>query len=289
MSAELVPAGTAVSPWADRRERAEALRALHPFAAEPLTLYLALLPVQEEAWSSARERPPGRGELSRWAAASVVPAVVDATVAVGPATLGEAARSRLAEGAAGDALAAWLAGTELDPVDHYLARASLGPVLEALGERAGAACSGRPEGEGAQACPCCGGLPQLSCLASTGESLVSGSRSLLCARCGTSWGCSRSLCPACGESGEERLQVYAEHLDGPVSGNRNGNGDGRAQPVFPHLRIAACSTCSRYLIEVDMERDARAVPEVDELAALPLDLYAADEGLTKVTPNLMGF
>ena len=38
-----------------------------------------------------------------------------------------------------------------------------------------------------------------------------------------------------------------------------------------------------------MERDPRAVPEVDELVALPLDLHAADQGLTKVTPNLMGF
>jgi FdhE protein len=81
--------------------------------------------------------------------------------------------------------------------------------------------------------------------------------------------------------------VYAEQLEGPVSGN--GKAGGEVQPVFPHLRIAACSTCSRYLIEVDMARDERAVPEVDELAALPLDLYAADQGLTKVTPNLMGF
>src|SRR5215218_6438415 len=61
------------------------------------------------------------------------------------------------------------------------------------------------------------------------------------------------------------------------------------RPVFPHLRIAGCSTCSRYLIEVDMARDGRAVPEVDELAALPLDLYAADQGMSKLTPNLMGF
>jgi formate dehydrogenase maturation protein FdhE len=38
-----------------------------------------------------------------------------------------------------------------------------------------------------------------------------------------------------------------------------------------------------------MARDPHAVPEVDELAGLPLDLYAADEGLTKITPNLMGF
>ncbi|MBA3262191.1 MAG: formate dehydrogenase accessory protein FdhE, partial [Thermoleophilaceae bacterium] len=174
------------------------------------------------------------------------------------------------------------------PVDHYLARASLGPVLEALGEQAGAACARRPDGEQGSLCPCCGGLPQLSCLASSGESLVSGPRSLLCARCGTSWSWSRSVCPACGESEEEQLRVYAEQLEGPVSGNGRGDGDDR-RPVFPHLRIAGCSACSRYLIEVDMARDARAVPEVDELAALPLDLYAADQGLTKVTPNLMGF
>jgi Protein involved in formate dehydrogenase formation len=289
LNAEPASAETAVSPWAGRRQRAEALRARHPFAAEPLTLYLALLPVQEEAWAGARESPPAPDELPRWAAARVVPPVLDATVAAGPATLAQAAHGRLAEGAAGDALAGWLAGAELDPVDQYLARASLGPVLEALGDQAGAACSGPPGRDGGQACPCCGGLPRLSCIASTGEALVSGSRSLLCARCATSWGFSRSVCPACGESGEEQLQVFAEHLEGPVSGRSNGNGDGHAQPVFPHLRIAACATCSRYLIEVDMERDARAVPEVDELAALPLDLYAADEGLTKVTPNLMGF
>jgi len=81
--------------------------------------------------------------------------------------------------------------------------------------------------------------------------------------------------------------TYAEHWHGPVRANDERAAD--ARPLFPHLRIAACATCRRYLIEVDMERDARAVPEVDELAALPLDLYAADEGLTKVTPNLMGF
>ncbi|HEY3183666.1 MAG TPA: formate dehydrogenase accessory protein FdhE, partial [Gaiellaceae bacterium] len=77
------------------------------------------------------------------------------------------------------------------------------------------------------------------------------------------------------------------HWEREVTGN--GNGDGAGGAVFPHLRIAGCSTCRRYLIEVDMARDPHAVPEVDELAALPLDLYAADEGLTKITPNLMGF
>ena len=64
---------------------------------------------------------------------------------------------------------------------------------------------------------------------------------------------------------------------------------GAPMPMFPHLRIESCSSCNRYLIDVDLGHDARAVPEVDELTALPLDLDAAERGLSKITPNLMGF
>jgi formate dehydrogenase maturation protein FdhE len=278
VSADAASLEIATGPWAARRARARELCERHPFAADVLTLYLALLAVQEDAWNAVRQSPPRPEDVARWAQARVLPAVVGATAAAGPAPLGEAVRSR----AAGDALAGWLAGAQLDAVDRYLARAALSPVLEALGERAGAACV--PGGGG---CPRCGGPPQLSCVAASGESLVSGRRSLLCARCATSWSCSRSTCPACGETEDDRLVVYAERWHGPVSAN--GGGDADERPTFPHLRIAGCTSCRRYLIEIDMERDARAVPEVDELAALPLDLYAADHGLTKVTPNLMGF
>jgi formate dehydrogenase maturation protein FdhE len=264
-------------PWTARRARAQELRERHPFADELLTLYLALLAVQQDAWSEFRESPPEPPWLPRWAADRVLPAVVQATMAAGPAALREAASGHLAAGTAEDALAGWLAGAELDPVERYLARASLAPILEALGERAGEACAVPDDADEGAVCPRCGGLPQVSCVAATGESLVSGARSLLCARCGSSWSCSRSTCPACGESGEARLTTHAERWGSD------------APPLFPHLRIAGCETCRRYLIEVDLERDPRAVPEVDELVALPLDLHAADQGLTKVTPNLMGF
>jgi formate dehydrogenase maturation protein FdhE len=274
-------------PWTARRARAQELRERHPFADELLTLYLALLAVQEDAWSEFRESPPEPPWLPRWAADRVLPAVVQATVAAGPAALREAAGSHLAAGTAEDALAGWLAGAELDPVDRYLARASLGPALEALGEAAGVACAHHQLDEHSQHCPRCGGLPQLSWLEASGDELVTGPRSLLCVRCAWSWSCSRSVCPACGESEEARLSVFAERWDEPQS--TNGKRDDDEPPVFPHLRIAGCSTCQRYLIEVDMAHDARAVPEVDELTALPLDLYAADQGLTKITPNLMGF
>jgi len=259
--------------FALRRRRAEALRARHPFADELLALYLAML----DAWEPVSEVPPDPRQAAAWAADHVLPAVVEATLAAGPPVLAQAVRDR-----PDPPLAGWLTGAPLDPVDRYLARASLTPVLEALGERAGDACV---PGVGGDLCPRCGGPPQLSYLAASGESLVSGPRSLMCARCGSSWTCSRSACPACGEDREAQLSVYAEHWHGPVSGGR----DGSEEPVFGHLRVAACSTCSRYLIEVDMARDAFAVPDVDELAALPLDLYATDQGLTKVTPNLMGF
>jgi FdhE protein len=78
-------------------------------------------------------------------------------------------------------------------------------------------------------------------------------------------------CAGCGEETGARLPVYSD------------------ADQFPHLRIDACETCRRYLLSVDLRRDAAAVPEVDELAALPLDLYAAERGLTKVVPNAMGF
>jgi hypothetical protein len=97
--------------------------------------------------------------------------------------------------------------------------------------------------------------------------------------------------------------MYAERRHGTVVGRGDGDpegdepspsGDGTTggasrAPTFPHLRVDACGGCQRYLIDIDLGRDARSVPEVDELVALPLDLYAAERGLSKITPNLMGF
>jgi FdhE protein len=288
VSADPAHSAVDVSPWPNRLRRAEELRDRHPFAAELLTLFVALVPVQEEAWRAAREQVLPPAELGRWAAAAIVPAIADVTATAGPASLGEAVRTRCAAGDVDAALSGWLVGEDLDAVDAYLARASLAPALEALGPRAGAACAPARD-EGGASCPRCGGRPQLSVAADSGDALVTGRRNLVCARCATSWDFTRSACPACGEADEERLLVFAEQWTGAVSPHGNGNGSRATSAVFPNLRVVGCDSCRRYLIEVDMARDTRAVPEVDELAALPLDLYAADRGLTKVTPNLLGF
>jgi formate dehydrogenase maturation protein FdhE len=77
-------------------------------------------------------------------------------------------------------------------------------------------------------------------------------------------------CASCGEPSGARLPIFQE------------------REQFPHVRVDGCKSCNRYLLTVDLRRDPRAVPMVDELAALPLDLYAIDQGLMKITPNLLG-
>ena len=276
-------AGRARSPWTAHRRRAEVLRDRHPFAAEVLAVYLALLDVWEAGWDAARQDRPEPRQLARWAAGRTAPPVVKAAEATGPEPLAEAACGLLGNGRLEGSLAAWLAGGDLTPAERYLARASLHAPLVALAGDAGAACAGDPSPRGGRRCPNCGGPPQLSFRSHAEDPLVSGRRQLACARCGQSWSYSASSCPSCGETSGSQRTVYSEHREGPVVGRDGENG------VFPHLRIDACASCERYLLDVDLSRDPRAVPEVDELAALPLDLYAAERGFSKITPNLMGF
>ena len=77
-------------------------------------------------------------------------------------------------------------------------------------------------------------------------------------------------CASCGEATGARLPIFQE------------------QEQFPHVRVDGCQSCHKYLLTFDLRRDTAAVPVVDELAALPLDLYAIDQGMTKITPNLLG-
>jgi FdhE protein len=54
------------------------------------------------------------------------------------------------------------------------------------------------------------------------------------------------------------------------------------------MRVECCDTCRRYLKSIDLTKDARLVPLVDELAAIPLDLWALEQGYRKIQPNLAG-
>src|SRR6266446_3292145 len=77
------------------------------------------------------------------------------------------------------------------------------------------------------------------------------------------------VCPLCGEQAEGKLPVYvAEQL--------------------PHIRVEACDTCKFYLQTVDLTKDGHAIPLVDDLAAIPLTLWAQEHGYSRIQPNLLG-
>jgi FdhE protein len=117
-----------------------------------------------------------------------------------------------------------------------------------------------------ETCPACGEKPVAAVLRPEGDG---GKRFLLCSLCFTEWEYRRLLCPNCGEENKDKLPVYTAE-------------------EFPHIRVEACDTCKVYLKAVDLTKNGLAVPEVDELASVVLDVWATDRGYTKLQVNLFG-
>ncbi|HEV8470076.1 MAG TPA: formate dehydrogenase accessory protein FdhE [Candidatus Limnocylindria bacterium] len=254
--------------FGERRQRARELGARFDFAQDPLRLYLALVDAQERAFERAQQDRPAADELAAYVVRIALPSVMEASVAAGTETLREAVLLRFHDGDLEGVVESWLRAEEQAGTDAFLARASASPVLEALPE---VAATLRASESDDRHCPRCGGLPQLAFFGDSGEALVTAQRQLVCSRCATSWAYSRMTCASCGENAGAKLPILAD------------------TDSLPHLRIDACEICRRYLITVDQHREPRAVPLVDELAALPLDLAAAERGYTKIARNLMGF
>ena len=116
-------------------------------------------------------------------------------------------------------------------------------------------------------CPGCGWPPQLSVLRDGAE--VRGERLLLCALCSTEWLFTRATCPHCRSTEADKL-VY------------------HVTDVWPQVRVEECQVCRTYLKAIDLRADGLAVPMVDELASVELDLWAEEAGLEKLQRNLLG-
>jgi FdhE protein len=83
------------------------------------------------------------------------------------------------------------------------------------------------------------------------------------------WDYGRIACAACGEEDPQKLALYIAN-------------------EFSYVRVEACESCHRYIKTVDLTKNGHAVPVVDELALIPLDLWAAERGYQKIHPNLLG-
>jgi hypothetical protein len=296
----------AATPFATRRIRTLALRDRWPFAAELANFVLHVLAAQERAFVAAAQTHIDSGAAAlRYAASEVFPEMARVAAAHGPHAMALGVQSVLeARPDPEQILAAWLRGEELSAVEHFLARAAAGPVLEVMGRRAADVCAAagavRPGEDAARRhCPQCWGPPQVSVFDASPDALVTGRRSLECARCAARWPFARLTCAACGETGNRMLEIFAEEgtLESEMTGHRVR---GRATPEaaaassaapqarFGHVRIDVCRACRSYILTVDAGRDPQAVPAIDDLLALPLHLYAADGGWRRIAPNLMG-
>ena len=288
--------------WTRRRHRVERLGAEHPHAAELLPFYDDVLALQEplhavamkSGWLGAVEAADGRAPRVRLTLLPERPRERDfprfvRSVPASATEVLKATASRLASepGAMSELLTAVLRREPVDAVAArvdcdaaalaFFPRAFVQPVAEALVARArgngreGVPDSGRhagaPDGDVRAVCPDCGASPVAAVLRD--EPAIKGRRTLLCSLCQFEWTYPRTRCPACGE---ERAEKRPHHVS----------------ESWPHVRLEECGSCRTYIKAIDLREAGLAVPVVDELASVELDLWAGEQGLSKLQKNLLG-
>jgi FdhE protein len=144
----------------------------------------------------------------------------------------------------------------------FFAQALLQPYAEFL------AAGGNPASgdTSSSVCPFCGSKPQLAILRPEGDGAK---RFLLCSLCATEWLYRRVICPNCGEENKDHLPVFSAQ-------------------EFDYVRLHACNTCHTYIKAIDLSKNGNAVPVVDELATVSLNLWAQENNYHKLLPNLFG-
>jgi FdhE protein len=252
------------SKWDQRIQRADELAADLPFAAEVLRFYSRVAHLQNDLYSGMA----GVG-ANLHLLVPKFPGFLGQIAAAAPEPLAQCARDlRNREPAHWlDALTSfWRTAPQFQPeaghAAELLACMFLQPYAEYLADR------GEPirPGENFNACPFCFARPLAGVLRPEGDGAK---RSLICSLCATEWNIRRLMCPACGEETVDKLVVYTADK-------------------FPHVRVEACETCRCYIKTIDLTKNGRAVPVVDELATIPLNLWARQHDYVKLHANLLG-
>lgn len=256
--------------WDGRIKRATDLAKKEDVVKELLTFYAALLRVQKDTYQYLQSKNwviSGNLEEDLLIFRPQITNLLQAVESHGSQEIAEEAR-KLSSASDHD-LSTMLLDYWHSPSDtQFFAKAFLQPYAQWLAETK---TYPRNKGRSATAnrCPFCGGAPQLSFLQNEQVTGESGNRDLLCSTCLQSWPFRRVACVNCDEERPEKL-CYFQTKD------------------FEHLRIESCDSCRHYLKGIDLTRLGLAVPLVDEVAGAALDLWAHEQGLTKIELNLIG-
>jgi formate dehydrogenase maturation protein FdhE len=277
--------------WDRRIRRAQELASKYPFAAEGLRYYVQIATFQKTMYAEIQKalakspqisaQHPLRDELDLSLLLPHFPQFLSMVRHIAPPPLAETAAVLSQKGPAGWQHAIgdfWHSELELilaDRVyeqggnareashsDRLLAWIFLQPYAEFLADhREIAPVDGTP-----LTCPLCGAKPIVGVLRSEGDGAK---KSLICMLCAHEWAFRRIYCPACGEEREPQMAFYSA-------------------PEIAHVRVDVCDTCHTYLKSIDLTKTGLATPVVDELATIPLDLWAREHGYEKLQFNLLG-
>jgi FdhE protein len=270
------------SEYDARIRRAELLASRYAFAAEVLRFYSQLAGFQKKLYAeikkdfgralSAGRTSPFRPGFSAADAIETLPTLTNFLRLIeqaAPPALAAAAReiSKLDPTSHLSLLHAYweLGGVNdqlIGPFAQFIPRAFVQPLAELLA----AYTTAPPAVSTPHDCPLCGGQPMLGVLRPEGDG---GKRRMMCSFCLQEWDYRRIYCPSCHETDEKKLPVYVADK-------------------FPHIRVETCETCKTYIRTIDLTTDGNAVPLVDDLAAIPLSLWAQEHGYTRLQPNLLG-
>jgi FdhE protein len=188
--------------------------------------------------------------------------------AIAPQPIAQSARDLCSQSAGQkqDLLTSTWTASDFQPApgkpEALLAWLFLQPYAEYLADYSEAA----PSNGKRAVCPRCSGKPQVGVLRQEGDGAK---RSLICSLCSTEWAYGRIVCPACGEENVDKLAIYTA-------------------TQFNHVRVEGCDSCGHYIKTVDLTKNGLAMPVVDELATIPLNLWAQEHGYTKLQTNLLG-
>jgi FdhE protein len=267
------------SKWDQRMQRADELATAHSFAVEVLQFYKRIAGFQKELYSyvegaegdQSKQRVSGslREDLNRDLLLPKFPEFLFLAEAVAPRQIAQSASDLKTQGAGRwqDLLTFyWRTVPDFEPdpghTEALLARLFLQPYAEYLADHSERV----PRNETLAVCPFCSRKPVVGVMRPEGNG---GKRSLICSMCSTEWSFGRILCPACGEATVEKLAIYTANQ-------------------FDHVRVEACDTCHHYIKTVDLTKNGLAVPVVDELATIPLNLWAQEHQYVKLQANLLG-
>ncbi|HML16477.1 MAG TPA: formate dehydrogenase accessory protein FdhE [Bryobacteraceae bacterium] len=243
-----------------RIARARGLAAKYPESAKLLEFYSELVAFQKTVFA---ELDPGLGNDVR-RLAKHFPGLLELVKRAGPDPLNHFAQDHLETLEAREELLArfWNRTEETNGPAQFFARVLMQPYAErlaSLADLSGAASH-------TATCPFCGAKPVAAVRRGEGDGAR---RSLLCSLCSLEWPYRRILCPGCGEEQKDKLPVFlAAGID--------------------HVLVEACDTCRTYLKSVDLTKQGFAIPEVDELATVAIDVWAEENGYSKLETNLLG-